>query len=79
MRGLLVPEIKLNKMKIRYHDNKGRERWAAAGEIVPAGSFINNGQTRLDKNHIIAIGIEEGNPYDQCNKQTRYLYFKQIN
>lgn len=65
-------------MKIRYHDANGRERWAAAGEIIPAGSYINNGQEKLDRNAIVNVSKSEGNPYDQRARPSYSLYIQEI-
>jgi hypothetical protein len=67
-------------MKLRVYDNNGRERWVSLGQRVPQGWFDGSSfpVRQLDKDCIVRVGKEEGNPYDQYCPTRKVLYLEEI-
>jgi hypothetical protein len=74
------PNEKFLTMKMRVYDNNGRERWMAAGQIVPKGWMVEESQSFkvLDKDFKVIMMVEEGNPYDQISKNQYSLKIQPI-
>lgn len=67
-------------MKMRVYDERGRERWVSAGQIVPAGWYVQKEKEMvcLQAEHIVSIKKEPGNPFDQHARNNFYLELKEI-
>lgn len=47
--------MKVLNNKVRVYDNRGRERWMAVNEVVPAGWYDTNCDP-IEEDHIVVFG-----------------------
>lgn len=64
-------------MKIRCYDNKGRERWMAAGQVIPAG-WYDKDTNLLSEDHMVKMKASDDNPYEQYNHKEYSLYLEKV-
>ena len=57
--------------KIRVYDNRGRERWVAVGNVIPAG-WYNDKCELIEVDHVVVWSFEDSNPYEQYDDSCRY-------
>lgn len=58
-------------MKIQVYTNEGKVKYLSPGQIAPAGWF-NSKCEPLEVDHVVLIGTEEGNPYDQYSSPKKF-------